>query len=300
MHIKLQGENNYNSMKLGKLDLFVISAGKFWLDGGAMFGVVPKSLWEKKHPSDEKNRILMETNCPLIHTSDGKWVLVDTGNGTKFSAKENDWYNIESGNPLEKSLQQHQLTPNNIDIVILSHLHFDHAGGGTRIQNEKIVPTFPNAKYFIQKSEWLDASNNRGIMTKTYLKDNFLPLKEHGVLELIDGNHSIHPEIEVLATGGHTRGHQAVIFKSEGEKSIYFGDLIPMASHLPYPYIMAYDTFPLETLEKKKELLPQIIEEKWLVIWDHDPYCPIGYVNKNDKGRFIFKELDNKPKSHCH
>lgn len=286
-------------MQFGKIQLDVISAGKFWLDGGAMFGIIPKTIWTHLHPPDENNRILMDTNCPLIQTSDGKWVLVDTGNGMKFSNKEQSRYRIEPGNILLTSLKKRNLSPADIDIVILSHLHFDHIGGCTYSENQQLKLTFPNAKYFIQKDEWEDAIHNRAVMTRTYLEENFLPLKDHGVLELVDGSHKIHQEVSVLKTGGHTRGHQATIIQSGNQHAIYFGDLIPMASHIHDPYIMAYDTFPLETLNQKKELIPQAVSEKWLVIWDHDPYQPAGYIQKSDTGRFIFKETNINPISHC-
>ncbi len=286
-------------MKLGKIDINVVSGGRFWLDGGAMFGLIPKPIWQHLHQPDEHNRILMETNCPLVQTSDGKWVLVDTGNGTKFGPKEKERFNIEPGSPLLDNLKKHHLTPDDIDIVILSHLHFDHAGGGTTYINGQLKPTFPKAKYFIQKAEWEDALANRSVMTKTYLKENFACLSDHEVLELVDGTQNIHKEVQLLATGGHTRGHQAVVFQSDGKKAIYFGDLIPMASHIPYPYVMSYDTFPLYTLDKKKELLPQAMAEQWLIIWDHDPGYPMGYLRKTDEARFIFKGLEHPHPNHC-
>ncbi|HJP18211.1 MAG TPA: MBL fold metallo-hydrolase, partial [Nitrospinota bacterium] len=169
-------------MKLGKFEIQTVSGGKYKLDGGAMFGVVPKPLWEKTNPADEKNRIELETNCLLIESGDKK-ILVDTGNGTKFSAKEKDIFGLENRSVLEESLKSKGLEPADIDIVILSHLHFDHAGGATMNEGGKVVPAFPKATYVIQKGEWEDAMNNFGVMKFSYRKENLIPLQESGQVE---------------------------------------------------------------------------------------------------------------------
>lgn len=272
-------------MKLGRFDVDIISGGKYKLDGGAMFGVVPKPLWEKSNPADERNRIELETNCLLIHT-DEKKILVDTGSGTKFSPKEKDIFSLEDRSVLIDSLKTKGIEPSDIDIVILSHLHFDHAGGATRKEGGKVVPTFPGAAYIIQKREWEDAMNNFGVMKYSYRKENLVPLQESGQVEFIDGNSNILPGLSVIVTGAHTRSHQIIKIDSENKKGVYFADLIPTASHLKLPYVMAYDLFPQETLMKKRDFLNQAVEEKWQIFFDHDPKAPTGKIHKESEDVF--------------
>lgn len=273
-------------MKLGDVEIHVLSGGKYWLDGGTMYGVVPKVLWEKKSPADEKNRIELETNCPLIRVED-KWVLVDTGCGSKFGDKEKSIYRLDKEDGLVQSLSRFGLKPEDIDTVIATHLHFDHIGGGTAYDSQgKLVPTFPNARYIFQKGEWEAALSNYGVMTRTYLKENLIPLEEAKVIEFVDGDKEILPGLSVVKTGGHTRDHQIVQLNSKEKKGVFFGDLIPTHCHLPYAWIMAYDLFPVETLKVKKELLKKVVEERWLVLWDHDPRIPAGYVSEKEMGKF--------------
>lgn len=273
-------------MNLGELELHLASGGKYWLDGGTMYGVIPKSLWEKKAPADAKNRIELETNCPLIQV-EGKWVLIDTGCGDKLGEKEKEIYNIPEQPSLVESIQQFGLKPEDIDYVIATHLHFDHIGGATTYDDKgKIVPTFPNARHIIQKGEWEKALENHGVMKRTYLKENLLPLQEAKVIEFVDGDQEILPGLNVVKTGGHTPDHQIIVLGSGDQKGVFLGDLIPTASHLPYPWVMSYDLFPLETLEYKKEILKKVVTENWLVLWDHDPKVPAGYVKEVALGKF--------------
>ncbi|MBI4712005.1 MAG: MBL fold metallo-hydrolase, partial [Planctomycetes bacterium] len=213
-------------MKLGNVEIIPISDGSFKLDGGAMFGVVPRVLWEKRMPPDDKNRISMGLWVLLIKTG-GKNILVNTGIGTKCSERYRKIYDIRHPPDLLSGLAQNGLKPADINIVVLTHLHFDHSGGNTIYQNAecgvrnaecKAIPTFPNAKYVVQKAEWANATNPNERTRASYLQENIISLKEHGVLELIDGDKEIIPGIRVKITGGHTRGHQVVLFESEGKK----------------------------------------------------------------------------------
>ena len=276
---------SYLIMKLGKFEIQTVSGGKYKLDGGAMFGVIPKPLWEKTNPADEKNRIDLETNCLLIDSGDKK-ILVDTGNGTKFSPKEKDIFGLENRPVLEESIKVKGLEPSDIDIVILSHLHFDHVGGATINEGGKAVPAFPKATYVIQKGEWEDAMNNFGIMKYSYRKENLIPLQESGQVEFIEGDFEVVPGLHTRVTGAHTRYHQIIQIDSKDDKGVYLADLVPTTSHLKLPYLMAYDLFPHEVLLKKKELLTQAAEEKWRIFFDHDPKAPTGKIFKEKEDVF--------------
>ena len=270
-------------MNFGKFKFSKVSDGKFWLDGGAMFGVVPKPLWNKLNPADKLNRIELGLNCLLIQTPQ-KNILIDTGVGQKLNEKFKEIYRVEKNTNLIDSLQKIGLKPENIDFVIDTHLHFDHCGGNTIKKDGKFVPTFPKAKYVIQKQEWLDATNPNERTKASYLKENFIPIEEAGQLILVDGDTEILPGIRVIVTNGHTQGHQSVLIESEGKHAIYLGDLIPTTSHVKIPYIMGYDLYPLDIIEKKKEILNRAIKENWLLIFEHDPKIMFAYlVEENGK-----------------
>ncbi len=271
-------------MKFGNFELLLLSDGTFWLDGGAMFGVVPKVLWNKLNPADEQNRIELGLNCLLIQAR-GKNILIDTGIGDKFDEKFRNIYSVDKSRNLIGSLKEIDLNPEDIDIVINTHLHFDHCGGNTRpalLQKckDKLVPSFPNARYFIQKGEWEDAMNPNERTCASYLKENLIPVKEAGLLELINGDTEILPGIKTIITNGHTKNHQSVLIESCEKKAIYLGDLIPTTSHIKIPYVMGYDLYPLEIIEKKKEVLSKALKEHWLLIFEHDPRIGMGYLEK--------------------
>lgn len=266
-------------MKLGNLEFDPISDGLFKLDGGAMFGIVPKPLWIKRIKSDPDNRIILGLNALLIRTPTQN-ILVNTGIGDKYDDKMRKIYEIQHPPGLVASLARHGLKPQDINTVILTHLHFDHCGGNTVIKDGEIVPTFPKATYVIQKGEWESATNPTERTAGSYFKENFLPLKEHGQLKIIEGDEEIIPGIKVKLTGGHTKYHQVVLIESEGKKAIYWSDLIPTTSHIDLPYIMGYDLYPQETLKSKKELLKQAVDEKWLCFWEHDPKITHSYLTR--------------------
>lgn len=271
-------------MKIGKFNIFPLDDGKFWLDGGAMFGVVPKVIWNKLTTADELNRIELGLH-PLFIQAHNKNIIIDTGIGDKFDEKFKKIYKIEKDINLISSLNKIGFSPNDIDFVINTHLHFDHAGGNTIIKNNKPVPTFPNAKYIIQKKEWEAAINPNERTKASYLEENFMPIKEAGLLELVEGDVEILGGIKTILTGGHTLGHQCVFIQSDSKKCLYLGDLVPTTAHIKIPYIMGYDLYPLDTLSKKKELLNKAIEENWLLVFEHDPKITMAYIDKEYKLR---------------
>jgi len=274
-------------MRLGGFDISLLSDGTFWLDGGAMFGVVPKAIWDKLNPADEENRIELGLNCLLIQTYD-KNILLDTGLGDKFDEKFKERFKVNKAKELNISLKEVGLTPEDIDMVINTHLHFDHAGGNTRLEMGNPTPSFPRAKYVIQRGEWEDAINPNERTRASYLKDNLIPIQETGLLELIDGDTELLPGVRTIVTGGHTPNHQIVLLESEGKKALYLGDLVPTTSHIKTPYVMGYDLYPLDTMREKKEVLSRALDEHWLLIFEHDPKIGMGYLSQEgDKLKLI-------------
>lgn len=266
-------------MKLGNFDISLLSDGTFWLDGGGMFGVVPKAVWNKFNPADEWNRIELGLNCLLIQTYD-KNILVDTGIGDKFDEKFQERFKVNKTKDLIGSLKGMGLTPEDIDMVISTHLHFDHAGGNTHFDLGNPVPSFPQAKYVIQRGEWADAINPNERTRASYLKENLIPIQEAGLLELIEGDKELLPGVRTIVTGGHTPNHQIVLLESEGRKALYLGDLVPTTSHIKTPYVMGYDLYPLDTMREKKEVLSRALDEHWLLIFEHDPKIGMGYLSQ--------------------
>jgi len=278
-------------MKLGKFEIYSLSDGTFKLDGGAMFGVVPKVFWEKKDPADEKNRVLVGLNPLLIRTGE-KNIIIDTGIGDKWDQRFCEIYGVNKSTTLIKSLAEVNLSPSDIDIVINTHLHFDHAGGNTMIgEGGKIIPAFPNAKYLIQKGEWDDALNPNDRTKGSYLKENILPLMEHKKVEFLYDDETIDEDIKVIKTPGHNRNHQCVMLESEGRKAFYLGDLIPTSSHLQIAWGMGFDLFPAETMEIKKKILNQALEGKWLLVFEHDPRMRMGYL-KTVNGKMEIERVE--------
>jgi glyoxylase-like metal-dependent hydrolase (beta-lactamase superfamily II) len=277
-------------MKLGKFEIYPLTDGFFGLDGGAMFGVVPKVLWEKHHPPDSKNRIRLALGTLLIKAH-GYNILVDTGIGNKGDARFWDIYAIDRTPSLEDSLLKHHLTPRDVNIVINTHLHLDHAGGNTRMDDHhRIVPAFPNAKYYIQRQEWESAIHPNERTKGSYRSEDFVVLQERGLIQFVEGNTQIQEGISVIETPGHTGHHQSALVESEGKKALFLGDLIPTTTHIPYPYIMGYDLFPLTTLETKKKILGRVYEEHWLLVFQHDPNVRMGYL-KEVKGQFVVEAI---------
>lgn len=275
-------------IRLGDIDVFGLREGSFLLDGGAMFGVVPKTLWEKLCPADAKNRIRLGLNSLLVKTDDAL-ILVETGIGTKMDQKFTGIYCIETEPGLLASLQGVGFKPEDVDFVINTHLHFDHCGGNTyRDQSGRIVPTFPRARHVIQKGEWDAAINPNEREKSSYLPENFVPLEGAGLLELVDGDRAVAPGVEVIVSPGHTRRHQSVKITSRRQTLFFLGDLVPTAAHISIAYIMSYDLYPLETLDTRRRLYEQAIAEDWLLGFVHDPVHFFGKVRRrNSRYEFV-------------
>jgi glyoxylase-like metal-dependent hydrolase (beta-lactamase superfamily II) len=274
-------------MNIGKYELYPIETGRFSLDGGAMFGIIPRPLWEKLNLPDERNRIELAARALLL-VGNGKKILIDNGNGSKFTPKQTDIYHLDnSQHDLLRSLTQLGVAPSDITDVILTHLHFDHAGGSTYRQDGKLVPMFPNAAYWVQKAHWDNAlaptEKDRG----SFMPDDFMPLMQEGLLHFIEGEKEIFDDIRVIVTNGHTSAQQLPLISDGNRTLLYCCDLFPTASHIPLPYIMAYDCRPLITLEDKKKLLRRAVDEDWLLFFEHDPRTVCGKVASHEKG-FIF------------
>ncbi len=268
-------------MKWGQFELHLISDGSVWLDGGAMFGVVPKSLWEKKTSPDEKNRIRLGLNCLLIRTAE-KTLLIDTGCGFNYTEKEFEIYRIEHETDILQELEKIDVSPEKIDFVINTHYHFDHCGGNTRREGEELVPSFPNATYLVSRQEYEDANHPNERTVATYMPHNWKPLEERGLLQKVDEDQEIVPGVTLVSTPGHTAGHQSVKVESEGKILFYLADLCPTSAHVALPWIMGFDLFPLTTLEVRKRIYAQAVDEEWLLFFEHDPVSPLGRLSQKD------------------
>jgi glyoxylase-like metal-dependent hydrolase (beta-lactamase superfamily II) len=269
-------------MKLGDLEFWLLTDGTFRLDGGAMFGVIPRPMWERVAPPDGRNRILMAMNSLLIRAA-GKWILIETGAGDKWDEKRKDIYAFEGSPRLPDKLVARGTPPEKIDIVINTHLHFDHCGWNTRIVNGEAVPVFPNARYFVQQGELEHAKAPTERDHASYFPENFVPMEKKGQWSLLNGDTEVVPGVELIRAPGHNRDMMCVRLRGGGKSAFFFADLIPMAAHLSYPWIMAYDLYPLTTLENKKKWIPQVAREGSLVIFGHEVRTPAGYLREKDK-----------------
>ncbi|HXI10542.1 MAG TPA: MBL fold metallo-hydrolase [Thermodesulfobacteriota bacterium] len=265
-------------MDLGDFKLYSLSDGAFRLDGGAVFGIVPKTLWEKTNEPDELNRIALGIN-PLLIMTGADNILVDTGIGDKWDDRSRSIYAIDRTATLTGSLAGAGLKPSDITVVINTHLHFDHAGGNTFIGPEGALrPAFPNARHIVQRGEW-EAANAPNERTRaSYRQDDFLPVMKEGLLELVEGDREVVTGVSVFRTSGHNRDIQLVRISSGGSSAVYLSDIIPTVAHLRYPYIMGYDLFPLDTLRAKKEILERASRERSLLVFGHDPAASMGFV----------------------
>ncbi len=276
------------STTLGALKVHAIQAGGQRLDGGAMFGVVPKPLWERRIAADARNRIALGMRCLLIEHPAGL-VLIDTGAGNKETDKFHDIYGIENRGAggrtaLEDGLAAVGARPADVAMVINTHLHFDHAGGNTyRDDAGAIRPSFPNARYVVQRGEYEYATHTNERTAASYFPANFVPVRDAGMLELIDGDHEIASGIRALASPGHVPFHQSVLIESDGAAALFLGDVVPTAAHLPLPWIMGYDVEPLVTLESKRRILARAMGEEWLVVFEHDATVAWGKVAHDGK-----------------
>jgi glyoxylase-like metal-dependent hydrolase (beta-lactamase superfamily II) len=267
-------------MTLGGLELTPLFDGFLRLDGGAMFGVVPKPLWEKRAPADERNRIRLGMR-PLLVRGSTQTLIVDAGIGAKMDPKNVDIYAIDRVHSLDESLAKAGVTAGEIQVVLASHLHFDHAGGFTdRTEDGSLAPRFPNARYVVRAGEWEDATHPHERNRASYLAENFLPLKSAGVLDLHAADAEIIPGVRVVRTGGHTMHHQIVFIESGGRTAVFAADLIPTIAHLDPAWIMGYDLYPMDTLAFKRAFVQESIEREYLVFFEHDPEVAAGYIRE--------------------
>ena len=268
-------------MHLGPFEVHYLDGGNFALDGGAMFGVVPKVFWEKKSPPDGKNRIRMRANSLLVR-ADRKNILIETGNGTKLDAKQRAIYNVQDGDPLMDSLSRAGVSPDQIDLVINTHLHFDHAGGNTRVVQNRVKPTFRRARYVVQRGELEHAMNPTERDRASYFPENFGPISKEGLWDLVDGDKEILPGISVSRIPGHNADIQAVTLAGGGKSLAFVADLIPTRHHIPLPWIMAYDLYPLQTLDTKRQWIPRLVAEGTIVVFGHDPDVAAATLHQHD------------------
>jgi glyoxylase-like metal-dependent hydrolase (beta-lactamase superfamily II) len=272
---------------LGDMELISVSDGFFRLDGGAMFGVVPKPLWAPKAPPDERNRITLAMR-PLV-VRGVRTMIIDAGVGDKETAKFGEIYGLDRSRHLDHTLAEAGLSVADIDVVLATHLHFDHAGGFTvRGPDGRVRPRFPRAQYVVRRGEWEDATHPNERNRASYFADNYVPLAEAGVLQLVDDDQTIMPGVRVRRTGGHTMHHQIVTIESGGKAAAYLADLIPTTAHVPDAWIMGYDLYPLDTLASKKTLVQEAVEREMLIFFEHDPSVAAGYIrHENGKPRVI-------------
>jgi glyoxylase-like metal-dependent hydrolase (beta-lactamase superfamily II) len=277
---------------IGEWKVIVLETGDFRLDGGAMMGSVPKVLWEQTNPADELNRINLSLRCILLDNG-SKRVLIETGMGNKFNDKFKSMFAIEqSHNPLSDTLSEDGYTSENITDVILTHLHFDHSGGALNSdENKVLVPAFPNAQYHISESNWKLGLAPNPRDRASYLNENYLPLKDAGVLNLIDENSEILPGISSYIVNGHTTGQQLIKVESEDEVLVFCSDLIPLRSHLKLPWIMGYDLNALLSLEEKTEFLQKAADGNWWLFFYHDPKTVAVKIEKGEKDYNVVQEV---------
>lgn len=288
------------SSRVGDIRIHAIEAGIVRLDGGAMFGVVPKPLWERRIPGDERNRIPLAMRCLLIEAPEAL-VLVDTGAGTKHDEKFRDIYGIENpGEPtrLETGIRAAGFRPSDVDLVVLTHLHFDHAGGATVRPPEaeeggaEAVPSFPGARYVVQREELAFGRRRNERIRASYLPDDFEPVAQAGLWDFVEGETLLTRGVRLLPTPGHTPHHQSVLIESDGHTACYLADVCPTTAHVPLPWIMGYDLEPLVTLESKRALWKRAHEEDWLLVFEHDPRVAWGRLDE-DARRVVAEESDD-------
>ncbi|NOT44283.1 MAG: MBL fold metallo-hydrolase [Acidobacteria bacterium] len=274
----------------GGFRLVSLHDGLIRLDGGAMFGVVPRVLWERRMVPDERNRVCLAMRPLLIESARGR-LLVDCGVGDALDARQEGIYGLDRSRHLDHALAAAGVTPEAIDRVLLTHLHFDHVGGATTLRDGRRVPRFPAAEYFVRKGEWEDAVHPHARNRASYLVDTLRPLEQSGVVRLFEQDGEVEPGVRVHTTGGHTRHHQVVYIESEGRTAVFAGDLVPTVAHVDEPWIMAYDLHPVQTLRAKTRLLQEAIDREYLIFFEHDPVVSAGYIRERDGRRYVEQVL---------
>ena len=277
-------------MSLGSLELVSLHDGLFGLDGGAMFGVVPRSLWEVQTPPDGLNRILLGMR-PLVVEADWGRMIIDCGAGDKMDAKQRDIYALDRTRHLDHALADAGLDADAIDFALATHLHFDHFGGATARGTGGLRPRFPRARYLIRAAEWEEATHPHERSRASYLPDDFVPLKAAGVVDVFDEDCAIKPCVRVVRTGGHCREHQIVFLESSGKTAVFTADLIPTTAHIRDAWIMGYDLYPMETLAFKKRFIRDAIDREYLIFFEHDPLVAAGYIREAQGRRYVEQVL---------
>lgn len=271
-------------MKLDKFEIFSIVENSFKIDGGAMYGVVPKIIWQKFNPPDHNNLVKLNINLLLIR-ADGENILVDAGIGDALSERQKKMFGVERSSALEKELSELDLVPEDIHLVLLTHLHADHAGGVIKLGKDgRKLPRFPNARHVVQLKEWQEAMQPDERTSATYFTSNLKLLEQEKLLELVDGEDEVARGVRLLNTGGHTPGHQAVLIEDGDKRIIWAGDIIPSTYHLRIPYVAAVDLFPRETMEQKKKFLQMCSGNGWLLAFNHDLTVRLGKLEAKDGG----------------
>jgi len=279
-------------MRLGPFDLTVLNAGEFLYDGGAMFGVVPRIIWEKLTPPDELNRIRLALNLLLIRGPEGN-VLVDAGFGRRLGGRDRRIFGHDASVNVFTALEAEGLSPEDIDVVVLTHLHVDHAAGAVVETSDGPAPAFPRARHVVHELEWEAALAPNAMSAAAYRRDDFVPLEDAGLVERVGDLHQVSKGVSTIRTGGHTTGHLMVLVDSAEGTAVYPADLIPTRHHFKRPYVPAVDLFPLEVVDRKTELLREAARGGWTIILDHDIDGAVGRVSEPEENVFVFEELDS-------
>jgi methylmalonyl-CoA epimerase len=277
-------------MPFGDVSLVSVHDGLFGLDGGAMFGVVPRTLWAPQAPPDDRNRITLATRPVVV---EGEWgrMMIDCGIGDKMDAKQRDIYAVNRERALDDALASTALTIDGIDLVLATHLHFDHFGGATTRRGGRLEPRFPRARYLIRAAEWDDATHPHERNRASYIADDFVPLKDAGVVDFYEDDGTIRPGVRVVRTGGHCPQHQIVFVESGGRTAVFTADLIPTTAHIRDVWIMGYDLAPMETLAFKRRFLREAIDREYLIFFEHDPLVAAGYIREKGGRRYVDQVL---------
>ena len=278
------------TLPFGEFELTTLHDGPFRLDGGAMFGVVPRPLWEKKAPADDRHRIQLAMRPLLVEAAWGR-MIIDCGAGDKMGAKDRDIYALDRSRTLDHALADAGLSNASIELALASHLHWDHFGGATVREGGVLRPRFPNARCIIRAAEWEDATHPHERNRASYLADDFVPLQDAGVVTFFDGDQTIRPGVRVVRTGGHTGQHQIVFIESGGGTAVFVADLIPTTAHLQDAWVMGYDLFPMETLAFKRRFIREAIDREYLIFFEHDPQIAAGYIRETDGRRYVEQVL---------
>jgi glyoxylase-like metal-dependent hydrolase (beta-lactamase superfamily II) len=278
-------------LHIGEFEITPLFDGYFRLDGGAMFGVIPRTMWSRRAEPDDRHRILMSMR-PLLVRTRGTTLLIDAGVGDKLGPKALDIYGFDRVRNLDHALADAGLSAHDVDIVLATHLHFDHAGGFTTRSANGVVPRFPRARYLIRRGEWEDATHPHERNRASYLAENYVPLLDAGCVDFIEDDGEVLPGLSVWRTGGHTMHHQIVRFESGARTAVFVADLMPTVAHVELPWIMGYDLYPMDTLAYKRQFLAEAIERQYVIFFEHDPAVVAGII-RDDAGRLWVEPISS-------